>query len=414
MENLQTLNDFPTIDVWVDTDGSPLIEMDYNHIFQGNNINLDHDHAFYSFFVYHFEKYVKSINTKRIGRDTVNQSHINLVVAVCPDFENVVYALEHITPEVYHWCRSNNVKIAVCLTRETIWMNDIPTLDMVIQDSLVNRKFNPSVVKIIMSGYDYPNNMVYCNYVLPIDTLRRTLSFMILGTKNDPDKIQLSKDRKYNFSLLTGALYTRWPRILFLAKCNHLNLLDDKFFYSVCTLDKKRDQQYIKEVADEFLTYKPYIEASENVFQHKTYDKHGRLITGKATIYDDMEEYFIPPQVLDSYVHVVLETVHWGPTLTEKIFKPIAAGLPFVWHGCPNILLYLESLGFKRYSHIDYSFDSAPDPEKRLDLLIKEIQRLNKMDLKMLAYTNRKISKHNQQVFKSICKDYSELWCHLE
>ena len=410
MENPQTLNDFPTVDVWVNTDGSPLIKMGYNYNFQGNNISLDRNNAFYNFFVYHFEKYVKSINTKRIGHDTVNQSNINLVVAVCPDFENVVDALEHITPEVYHWCKSNNVKIAVCLTRETVWLKDIPTLDMVIQDSLVNRNFNPSVVKIIMSGHDYPTNMIYHKYVLPIDTLRRTLSFIISGTKNDPDKIQLSKDRKYNFSLLTGALYTRWARILFLAKCNHLNLLDDKFFYSVCTLDKERDQEYIKEVADEYLTYKPYIEASENVFQHKTYDKDGRLITGKRTIYNDMEEFFIPPQVLDSYVHVVLETVHWSPTLTEKIFKPIVAGLPFVWHGHQDILPYLESLGFKRYSNIDYSFDSDPNPLTRLELLIKEVQRLNKMDLRMLAYTNRKISKHNQEVFKSVCKDYGELW----
>ena len=127
-----------------------------------------------------------------------------------------------------------------------------------------------------------------------------------------------------------------------------------------------------------------------------------------------MDEYFIPPQVLDSYVHIVLETVSWGPSLTEKIFKPIVAGLPFVWHGYKNILPYLESLGFKRYNYIDYSFDSDPDPLKRLELLIKEVQRLNKMDLRMLAYTNRKISKHNQQVFKSICKDYNDLWEHLE
>jgi len=85
-----------------------------------------------------------------------------------------------------------------------------------------------------------------------------------------------------------------------------------------------------------------------------------------------------------------------------------------VWHGHQDILPYLESLGFKRYSHIDYSFDSDPNPARRLELLVKEVQRLNKMDLKMLAYTNRKISKHNQQVFKSICKDYNDLWDQLK
>lgn len=414
MENLQTLNDFPTVDVWVNNDGSPLIKVDYNYDFQGNSINLDYDDVFYSFFVFHFEKYAKSINIKRIGCDDVNQSNINLVVAACPDFPNIIDAIEGITPEVYHWCRSNNVKIAVCLTRETPFFNDTPTLDIVIQDSLVNRKFNPSVVKIIINGYDYPNKMIHTNYIVPIDTFRRTLGFTIAGTKNDPDNIQLLKNRTHNFSLLTGALYTRWSRVLFLSKCNHLNLLDDKFFYSVCTLNNERDLEYITELAVEFPEYAPYIEASKSIFKHRTYDKNGKLMIGKKTIYNDMEEYFIPPQVLDSYVHIVLETTHWSPTLTEKIFKPIVAGLPFVWHGHQDILPYLESLGFKRYSNINYSFDSDPDPLKRLELLIQEVQRLNKMDLKMLAYTNRKISKHNQQVFKSICKDYNDLWSHLK
>jgi hypothetical protein len=414
MENQQTLNDFPTIDVWVDTDGSPLIKVDYDYIFQGNHVSLDYNDAFYSFFRWHFEKYVKSIKRKRIGHDVVNQNNINLVVAPCPDFPNLVDSIENITPELYHWCKSNNVKIAVCLTRETPFINDVPILDMVIQDSLINRRFKPSVVKIIMSGYDYPNNMCYPNYVVPIDIWRRTLSFMISGTKNDSDQIKLSKNRKYNFSLLTGALYTRWHRVLFLAKCNHLNLLDDKFFYSVCALNEKRDLDYIKELTKEYETYGPYIEADKSIFKHRTYDKDGKLMTSDETIYDNIEEYFTPPQVLDSYVHIVLETVHWAPTLTEKIFKPIVAGLPFVWHGHQDILPYLESLGFKRYSHIDYSFDSNPNPLTRLELLIKEVQRLNKMDLKMLAYTNRKISKHNQQVFKSICKDYGELWEKLK
>jgi hypothetical protein len=169
---------------------------------------------------------------------------------------------------------------------------------------------------------------------------------------------------------------------------------------------------YIKNATND-LKLVDEVKAAEKIFQHRTFDKSGNLITG-PDIYETMEEYFIPPQVLDSYVHIVLETGSYAPSLTEKIFKPIVAGLPFIWHGHQDILPYLESLGFKRYNYIDYSFDSDPDPTERMNLLIKEIQRLNKIDLKMLAYTNKKISKHNQQVFKSICKDYNELWEQLE
>jgi hypothetical protein len=374
MENLQTLNDFPIIDIWVDTDGGPLINVNYNYNFQGKDIKLHRDDAFDSFFLFHFKRYTNGINIKKFGQDVINHDNINMVVSVCPDFYNVIDAIEHITPELYHWCKSNKVKIVICLTRETICDTDAPILDLVIRDNLINKKFKSSVVKIIMNGYDYPNKLLYFKYVLPIDSMRRTLSFMLSGTENDPDNIVLSKNRTYNFSLLTGALYTRWSRVLFLSKCNHLNLLDEKFFYSICTLNKERDLDYINQLAEQFEDYKPYIEASKSIFKHRTYDRQGKLITSVRDIYDTMDEYFIPPQVLDSYVHIVLETVSWGPTLTEKIFKPIVAGLPFVWHGHQDILPYLESLGFKRYSHIDYSFDSDPDPTRRLELLVKEVK----------------------------------------
>jgi hypothetical protein len=238
--------------------------------------------------------------------------------------------------------------------------------------------------------------------------MRRTLKFILAETN-----IKLSKNRTYNFSLLTGALYNRWPRVLFLAKCYNLNLLKDKFFYSICMLNRNRDLDYIKRLALDFEYGGFVLKDRETLFQHKTYDKNGDLMLGE-NMYDTMDEYFIPPQVLDSYIHIVLETSPIAPSLTEKMFKPIIAGLPFVWHGCQNILPYLESLGFKRYSYIDYSFDSDPNPNQRLNLLVKEIQRLNKMDLKMLTYMNRKTSKHNQKVFESISKDYNDLWDQLK
>jgi hypothetical protein len=263
--------------------------------------------------------------------------------------------------------------------------------------------------------------MVYTDYLVPIDTMRRTLKFMVDGTINDPDNIKLSKNRTHNFSLLTGTLYNRWHRVVFLANCHDLNLLDNKFFYTIYMPNRDRDLFYIRNAngvnyirdidGDPKLFNK--VKDSEMIFQHRIYDKNGAPMID-TDMYKTMDEYFIPPQVLDSYVHIVLETVSYAPSVTEKLFKPIVAGLPFIWHGCQNILPYLESLGFKRYDGIDYSYDSDPDPSRRMDLLIKEVKRLSTIDLKQLALSNNDISKHNQQVFKSICKDYKDLWKHLK
>ena len=421
MENLQTLNDFPTIDVWVDTDGSPLIKVDYDYLFQGKVLNLNSDYAFNGLFVHHFKTYTKSINIKTVGQDIVNQDNINLIVSVCPDCNNVVDTLENITPETYNWCKNNNVKIAVCLTRETISPTFAKDLDLVILDCLVNRNFDPSIVKIIYNAYGYLDNMVYTDYLVPIDTMRRTLKLMVDDTINDPNNIKLTKDRTHNFSLLTGTLYNRWHRVAFLANCHDLDLLDSKFFYTIYMPNRERDLYYIRHANDvNFIKdidgdpkLHDKVKASEPIFQHKTYNKNGEIMVS-ADMYKTMDEYFIPPQVLDSYVHVVLETISYAPSVTEKLFKPIVAGLPFVWHGCQNILPYLESLGFKRYDGIDYSFDSHPDPSRRMDLLIEEVKRLSTINLKQLALSNDKTSKHNQHVFELISRDYNDLWKHLK
>jgi len=56
--------------------------------------------------------------------------------------------------------------------------------------------------------------------------------------------------------------------------------------------------------------------------------------------------------------------------LTEKIFKPIAAGKPFVLAGGVNNLEYLRSYGFKTFGNIwNESYDNIVDPRERIDAL---------------------------------------------
>lgn len=56
--------------------------------------------------------------------------------------------------------------------------------------------------------------------------------------------------------------------------------------------------------------------------------------------------------------------------LTEKIFKPIAAGKPFVLAGGVNNLEYLRSYGFKTFGDIwNEDYDNIVDPKERLDAL---------------------------------------------
>ncbi len=77
--------------------------------------------------------------------------------------------------------------------------------------------------------------------------------------------------------------------------------------------------------------------------------------------------------------HVVGETVFYDEKLhlTEKIFKPIVARRPFILVGASGNLAYLKSYGFKTFDRwIDESYDLEPDPDKRIDMVIDQLDKL--------------------------------------
>lgn len=77
--------------------------------------------------------------------------------------------------------------------------------------------------------------------------------------------------------------------------------------------------------------------------------------------------------------HVVTETVFYYSKLhlTEKIFKPIVARRPFILVGAPGNLAYLKSYGFKTFNRwIDESYDSETDNDKRISMIVDQIEKL--------------------------------------
>jgi hypothetical protein len=107
----------------------------------------------------------------------------------------------------------------------------------------------------------------------------------------------------------------------------------------------------------------------------------------------------------DSYCSVVLET-HFdadgsdGSFLTEKTFKCLKHGHPFVVIGPPGSLNTLRQLGYKTFDHaIDNSYDWEQNNTQRWNLAreaIKQIQKYNMHDWFQSVY---KDVQHNQQLF---------------
>ena len=64
--------------------------------------------------------------------------------------------------------------------------------------------------------------------------------------------------------------------------------------------------------------------------------------------------------------------------ITEKILKPLAFGHPFIVWSAPGILERLRNFGFKTFDNcIDESYDLEKDDNKRLEMILNEVARLN-------------------------------------
>ena len=81
----------------------------------------------------------------------------------------------------------------------------------------------------------------------------------------------------------------------------------------------------------------------------------------------------------DSLLYLVTETVATGRRhhITEKTFKPIAMGMPFVLVATQGSLEYLRSYGFKTFGHLwDESYDNIADDSERIQAVVSLLKTL--------------------------------------
>ena len=125
-----------------------------------------------------------------------------------------------------------------------------------------------------------------------------------------------------------------------------------------------------------------------------TYVKHDLFDNQWGEIYLRAEPY------IDTYFSLVTETVFEYPHSfrTEKIWKPIAMGHP--WIAVANAGYYrdMRNLGFKTFSHvIDEGFDSIENNQDRIDRIAQIVEDLCQQDLASFLKECYNVCKYNQQ-----------------
>ena len=107
----------------------------------------------------------------------------------------------------------------------------------------------------------------------------------------------------------------------------------------------------------------------------------------------------------ESLIYHVSETVYFGRRqhLTEKTFKPIAMGMPFILNAPAGSLAYLKSYGFKTFDSIwNESYDQNINDYTRIEDTIKVLRNINELTLEA-----------KQQMFEKCIPIIEHNWNHF-
>ena len=112
------------------------------------------------------------------------------------------------------------------------------------------------------------------------------------------------------------------------------------------------------------------------------------------------EIYIKAAAYIDTYFSLVTETIFFYPYSfrTEKIWKPIAIGHPFVAVANNGYYRDLHNIGFRTFGHvIDESFDQIENNQDRINRIVQVVEDLCQQDLASFLKECYNVCKYNQQ-----------------
>jgi hypothetical protein len=130
-------------------------------------------------------------------------------------------------------------------------------------------------------------------------------------------------------------------------------------------------------------------------------------LEGKFNLFDKEwgEIYINAKPYLDTYFSLISETVfdHPHSFRTEKLWKPVAMGHPFIVASGVGYYRDLQNLGFRTFGHlIDESFDTIDNNQQRIDRIVTVVEDLCRQDLPAFITAAQEVCKYNQQLIQEM------------
>ena len=124
-------------------------------------------------------------------------------------------------------------------------------------------------------------------------------------------------------------------------------------------------------------------------------------------LYKRNPNYFVPYQACkNSFVYLATETLVTNERMffSEKIYKPIAIGIPFMVLGNPGTLSVLKALGYETFSKwFDEDYDLDYDIKDRIQIIVKNLKTYSDYtpnDLVKIRKEMATVCKKNLEIYK--------------
>ena len=140
------------------------------------------------------------------------------------------------------------------------------------------------------------------------------------------------------------------------------------------------------------------------------YDK-SPLFIDRDNSQDDITVHVPVNDYSSTFINIVGETLYSTNTLflSEKTWKPMLVGSPFVIVGSPGVLKYLKSEGFRTFDKwFDESYDNEPNHAKRFNKVVNIIKYFSNKPIKELVEIRKEmyeVCAHNKELMEKRTKE---------
>jgi hypothetical protein len=209
-------------------------------------------------------------------------------------------------------------------------------------------------------------------------------------------------DRPYKFLFLNGR--SRSHRKYLLEYFKLTGLLDQSIWTNLDTVPAVSQKINLWHEERDLLSNETAIHLLDSKYEYSGHTKQELPESGfvKYKLFKDVwaDIYLQADAYLDTYFSLVTETVFEYPYSfrTEKIWKPVAIGHPFIVAANCGYYRDLHNLGFKTFGHlIDESFDLIDNDQTRIEQVAEIVQDLCKQDLQSFITAAKDVCEYNQQ-----------------